>query len=112
MATGNPRKVGGQWQAFQSDGQAVNFDITQNGESITGRASVGDSATGQGNGRVQGDQFIFTIKWDNSESVGEYSGEFNLVGRITGISFDSGRPGPGPLSQAFWCSSKTFAAPV
>jgi hypothetical protein len=35
MATGNPRKVGGQWQAFQSDGQAVNFDITQNGESIT-----------------------------------------------------------------------------
>jgi hypothetical protein len=99
------RNVSGQWQAIQSNGFIVNFNISQQqgASNFTGSAST-TGLTGTGSGRVEGNRFIFTIDWNPGDSVGEYSGTFNLDGRITGISVDLTHP----ESHAFWHSSRTF----
>ncbi|MFJ9115801.1 hypothetical protein [Streptomyces sp. NPDC102394] len=99
--------VHGEWSLHQSNGFKTTFNIQQNGTSLTGSASAAGMA-GTGRGRVQGDSFIFTVDWnpagDEKGPLGEYSGTFNLDGRITGVTVDLNHA----TSQAFWSSDATF----
>jgi len=97
--------VRGNWNAHQSNGFVANFDIhDQKGSAFTGTAShSGGAVRGEGEGSVHGNKFLFSVTWDNG-SIGEYNGEFNSIGRITGVTFDVNHP----ENQATWSSSKTF----
>lgn len=96
--------VGGKWDAHQSNGFVANFDIQQTGTAIRGIGShSGGSVSGTGEGSVHGDQFVFSVRWNNG-TIGEYNGTFNSIGRITGVFLDVNHP----ESQATWASSKTF----
>jgi hypothetical protein len=97
------RDVSGKWNAHQSNGFSVAFNLKQNGESLEGLASTA-GLNGKGLGRVTNDAFLFTVDWTPGDSRGEYSGTFNLEGRITGITVDLHHPS----SFAGWFSEKTF----
>jgi hypothetical protein len=101
------RNVGGQWQIIQAGGLVVDVNIIQQqgAADFTGSAATA-GLNGTGSGRVSGDFFIFTIDWNPGNSRGEYSGTFNLQGRITGITFDLSNPGV----HALWHSARTFPA--
>ena len=96
--------VKGAWEARQSSGHVVSFQIQQSGTEIQGIGShSGGKVTGTGEGSVHGNHFVFTVDWSNG-SIGEYNGTFNSIGRITGVTFDVNHP----QHQATWVSSKTF----
>ncbi|MFJ5779844.1 hypothetical protein [Streptomyces sp. NPDC093094] len=100
--------VGGTWTLHQGTGHQVTFEIQQNGTSLDGEAST-PGMRGKGKGSVAGDRFVYTVDWDptgkGNGPLGEYSGLFNIEGRITGLTVDLNQPG----SQAFWASDRTFA---
>lgn len=100
--------VNGQWTLHQSNmDAAVTFNIDQNGGSLTGSASAPGMA-GTGKGRVQGNGFIYTVDWnpagEKNGPLGEYSGTFNLDGRITGVAVDLNDAS----TSAFWSSDPVF----
>jgi hypothetical protein len=94
--------VSGRWQAKQTNGPLVTFDMQQDGETLHGTAAF-DGNSGTGRGRVAGNGFLFTVDW-NGPSVGEYNGTFGLDGRLTGHTFDLSDP----ASQAGWVSLREF----
>lgn len=95
--------VSGKWDAYQSNGFVTHFDIQQSGTELRGIGNHSGNVNGRGEGSVDGSQFLFTVTWDNG-TIGEYSGTFNKIGRITGVGFDKAHP----ESQATWYSSVTF----
>ena len=99
-------RVAGRWDAHQSNGFHVIFEIGQHpddGQDLVGSATLDDGTTGGGSGRVEGDEFHFRVEWPNG-SVGVYDGRFNAEGVISGVSFDETHP----ESQATWFSGANF----
>ena len=97
--------VSGNWDAHQSNGFIVNFDIQQTGTMLRGVAThSGGSVRGTVEGSVHNNQFRVSVRWNNG-TIGEYNGTFNSTGRITGMTFDGNHPG----SQATWASFQTFS---
>jgi hypothetical protein len=96
--------VSGRWIAYQSTGHEVRFEMQQNGAKFQGLGSFsGGEVNGAGEGRVEDNWFIFTIRWNNG-STGEYSGWFGPDGRITGHTFDVNNP----RVNASWHSQRLF----
>jgi hypothetical protein len=96
--------VSGNWDAHQSNGFVVNFDIQQTNTALQGVAThSGGSVSGTVEGSVHNNQFLVSVRWSN-RTIGEYNGIFNSIGRITGTTFDVNHPG----NQATWASDKTF----
>jgi hypothetical protein len=102
------RNVSGRWQAQQSTGHVLTFDLQQTGTTLTGTASVtpgipGGSA-GTGEGAVSETGFVFTVNWPGSGKA-EYSGSFGPNGRLSGVTFDLDHPSV----NATWFSIRTFS---
>jgi hypothetical protein len=98
--------VSGVWDARQSNGFVATFDLNLRGDQgvFFGTAShSGGSVRGHGEGLITGDDFLFTVTWNNG-TTGEYNGRFNAEGRITGNTFDKNHP----QNSATWSSSRTF----
>jgi hypothetical protein len=87
-----PRLVQGEWTAHEGHQVTLLFTIFQNGGNLTGSAkSLGPPAEDESQsiaGKVTNDAILLTVHWQ-SGAVGEYSGTFNLGGRITGITVDT-----------------------
>lgn len=83
-----PRNVQGTWQAFQSNGFSITFTVFQDGEKLTGSATTSGLSSEDCKGRVTDTDFVFTVPWTPGNSVGEYSGNFNLEGRLVGLTVD------------------------
>lgn len=94
--------VSGRWQAQQTNGFLVTFDLQQDGTGLQGTATAGGNS-GTGRGQVDDTRFLFTVDW-NGPSKGEYNGTFGLDGRLSGHTFDLSNPG----SQAGWVGLKEF----
>jgi len=104
--------VGGQeWEAIQSNGFKVTFNIDQNGTQLSGDADAqlinppspavdGDIEQGS---RVSGNSFLVRVEFSNGFR-GEYSGNFNLDGRLTGHALDLDNV----QLPATWISNKRF----
>ena len=82
------RKVQGSWEGTQANGFTVTFNVFQNGEELTGSASTQGFKSDACTGKVTDNFFVFTVPWDPGDSKGEYSGTFNLEGRIVGTTVD------------------------
>jgi hypothetical protein len=99
--------VNGEWSITQNDGNRPTFVMQQQGANFRGLGSFvdanGNLSNGNGSGFISGNQFVFTIQWDNG-SRGEYSGNFSSSGRLSGVTFDLNNP----RNQGTWVSSKTF----
>jgi len=98
--------VRGNWDAHQSNGFVVNFNIQrQTGTVLEGVAThSGGSVSGTVESSVDGNQFLVSVHWSNG-TIGEYNGTFNSIGRITGMTFDVNHP----KNQATWTSSRPFS---
>ena len=108
--------VDGIWSLVQSNGFVVTVDIAQprdpNGRltdgSLHGAAKIPglfDLPIAETNlaGMLRGDDFEFEADWPN-ETRGQYTGRFDLTGRLSGITFDLANPG----SQATWARMDDF----
>jgi hypothetical protein len=112
--------VSGNWQIVQSNGYKVNVSINQPVEVLEEPPPVGelrlltdgaltgtaDEITPRGTdvsqqnpvtGQLNGDSFEILVDWRNG-TKGQYSGTFDPVGNLTGVTFDVDHPG----SQATW----------
>jgi len=97
--------VGGQWKADQGNKDIISFDIQQTHNELQGSATwptSGAIITGTLNGSVKEGSFLATVNWANGV-VSEYSGVFNISGRLIGINRDSA------YQQTTWVSDKTFS---
>jgi len=102
------RNVSGNWSLHQSNGPTVTFTINPHGLAgssalIDGVAKYSDDS-GIAKGSVTDGSFVYTVSWSKGPK-GEYSGNFNNDGRLTGITFDLHNPG----NQATWFSNKVFS---
>jgi hypothetical protein len=96
--------VSGDWEASQSNGFVVKFDLQQTGMLVRGLASHSrGSVRGMAEGAVRENQFVLSVQWDNG-TIGEYKGTFNVIGCLTGVTFDVNRP----ENQARWLASKIY----
>jgi hypothetical protein len=109
--------VSGSWEIVQSNGYRVALDITQPRETqfgpngpiglladglLTGTA---DEITPKGTdvsrqsltGELLGDSFEIVVDWHNG-SKGQYSGNFDPAGHLSGVTFDVNNP----KAQATW----------
>jgi hypothetical protein len=103
-----PRNVQGTWQAIQANNPVITFTIFQedDGTLIGSASTAGLSATdGTCRGMVTDTSFVFTVPWTPGNSIGEYSGTFNLEDRIVGITVDKNHPN----SIAVWASLRFFS---
>lgn len=105
------RNVQGTWTAHQANGFVLTFNVFQEAfnpttgqAKLTGSASTEGLSTGNCRGFLTNERFVFEVPWDQTDSVGEYSGTFNLFGRIVGLSVDLTHP----ENIAGWSSDKTF----
>ena len=94
--------VDGFWELVQSNHYRVQLNIEQPRDShgqladgkLTGTAQeVTPKGTPQGqtpfqNAQLNGDFFVFSVDWGNG-SIGEYSGTFDLLGHLSGVTFDA-----------------------
>jgi hypothetical protein len=101
------RDVQGTWQAFQSNGFTVTFNVFQDEKGVlTGSASTAGLSADKCTGRVTDTDFLFTVPWTPGDSIGEYSGTFNLENRILGLTVDQNHA----QNIAGWSSKQTFPA--
>jgi hypothetical protein len=102
--------VDGIWELVQSNGFGVQVDIVQSRDAggaladgaLRGAAKELNSAgteLAEANlsGALSGNSFEFTVAWPNG-SEGQYSGSFDAVGHLSGVTFDVAHP----TSQATW----------
>jgi hypothetical protein len=106
--------VSGKWEIVQSNGYRVAVDISQPTESPNGLVTLltdgpltgtADEITPRGtdvshqqlNGQLLGDSFEILIDWHNG-TRGQYSGTFDSVGNLSGVTFDVNNP----TAQATW----------
>jgi hypothetical protein len=105
-----PNNVSGIWDIVQSNGYRVRVNIVQpvdvNGNPQDGGlAGLASEITPKGtdvsdqhlSGSLNGDDFEITVDWHNG-SIGQYSGHFDPVGHLTGVTFDLHNPS----AQATW----------
>lgn len=83
-----------QWTVVQSDGWQIRFDVSQDGNTLVGKAygapgGVPDTMTGVLDGSVDGDQFYMTIYWPDN-SIGKYLGTVSRQGNVEGTKLDEG----------------------
>jgi hypothetical protein len=103
------RNVQGTWTAHQATGHTITFNVFQE-PFVEGKAKLSGSASTSGlsskkcKGVLTNDRFVFTVPWEQNDSVGEYTGTFNLFGRIVGFTVDLTHP----ENIAAWSSEKTF----
>jgi hypothetical protein len=86
--------VQGRWEARQTNGFTVLFDIRPRRPdgSFVGSASHSNGAvTGGGFGSVRDDQFTFQVSWSNG-TEGFYGGTFDAQGFLMGATFDVKHP--------------------
>ena len=96
--------VAGTWTLKQSNGPTVRVSMAQTGANIVGTAAFGGSNGVIVNGRITGRNLVFNVNW-SPRSFGEYNGQINGQGRMTGFTFDRRAPG----SQATWVApSRVF----
>lgn len=100
------RDVQGSWTAFQSNGFTITFNVFQDGETLTGSATTAGLSSNDCTGRVTDTDFLFKVPWSPGNSIGEYSGSFNLDGRIVGLTVDLNHAG----TVAGWSSQQLFPA--
>jgi hypothetical protein len=97
--------VDGAWILVQSNGFRVEVDIAQARDSngnladgaLHGSAQVIGGAEANLSGRLSGDSLEFGVDWPNG-TVGQYSGNFDAGGNLSGVTFDLANP----TSQATW----------
>jgi hypothetical protein len=101
--------VDGIWDLVQSNGFTVRVDIVQprgpggltDGELHGAAKQVGaggvDLAEANLSGALSGNSFEFVVAWPNG-SKGQYSGNFDAGGNLSGVTFDIAHP----ESQATW----------
>ena len=98
-------RVAGKWVAHQDNGFDVTFDIQQSGPQLKGSASHSNgTVTGQGEGLVVGDNFSYTVQWNN-RTRGRYTGTLGDDGRLSGETVDEQHAG----SRAGWATDRTFS---
>lgn len=103
--------VRGDHQLHQSNGAVVHLRLEQaipqrdlaEAERLRGTAQAGTMRSTEVSGTTRGDELFLVITW-NQGAVGEYHGRFNLVGRLTGVTFDR----TAPTSQATWFIDRDF----
>lgn len=101
------RNVQGSWEAFQSNGFTVTFNVFQKADgTLTGSANTSGLSSEKCTGKVTDTDFLFTVPWTPGNSIGVYSGNFNLENRIVGITFDENHA----QNIAGWNSKITFPA--
>ena len=100
------KDVHGTWLATQANHFIISFTVFQKPDgTLTGSASTtGLSAVDNCTGMVSDTSFVFTVPWSPGDSVGEYSGTFNLEGRIVGLTVDKTHA----QNIAAWVSQRTF----
>lgn len=94
--------ISGTWTFFQGAATGK-VDFTLDGNKITGSAESGGVVSNNVTGFVHGESIVFTVPWNNG-SKGEYTGVFNLYGRICGWAIDLEHA----HSQAVWFSNELF----
>jgi hypothetical protein len=99
-----PKNVEGTWDVIVANGANVRFNLLQkpDGE-LSGSADSDGTFTEDCTGQVTDTDFLFTVTW-SPESVKEYSGRFNLVGRLGGSAVDLKRFD----TMTAWTSDKMF----
>ena len=80
------------WTVVQSDGWRMRLDVSQDGNTLIGKAHgtrSRDSATMTGmlNGSIDGDELYMTIYWSNN-SIGKYLGTVSEQGHVEGTSIE------------------------
>lgn len=117
-------KVAGSW-SVQQGSTVVNFDITQKGNIIAGKANYtiparetkflgvttvgGDTSIHYGDvdGTVIGDNYTVHVYWD-THNVGVYTGTISPGGRIEGTAYDKAHP----ATTVQWYSKINMACPA
>ena len=118
----------GPWVADQGNGFRVTFTLTQspfiskqgipptgaspgvptqfddNRATLKGSARTTGLSTGKCHGVLTDNSFVITVPWDQTDSVGEYSGTFNAIDKIVGVSVDTTHPG----NVTPWVSESAF----
>ena len=97
--------VRGDWIAHQSNGFDVHFNLSQNGDSLSGSATVtpGGNPSDRVSGEVVGNDFHVVVFWRGGPT-GDYAGTFGSDTRLRGLTFDVNNH----QSQASWFSDKQF----
>jgi hypothetical protein len=97
--------VSGQWELRQSNGFDVVFDIVQSQSGhLHGSGRVVGGMEANGEGRLDGNSFVFTVDWNNNGRGGQYSGRFGPGGFLSGTTVDLDNPSSG----ATWASKEPF----
>lgn len=102
--------VDGIWELVQSNGFRVRVDIAQPRDLGGGLADGGlhgaakelnssgaELAEANLSGALNGNSFEFIVAWPNG-SEGQYTGNFDAGGNLSGVTFDVAHP----TSQATW----------
>jgi hypothetical protein len=98
--------VEGQWDAQQTNGFMVHFDIgprRPDGAFAATANHSNDTVRGAGFGMVDQHQFTVTLKWSNN-TEGVYTAAFDDQGVLRGATFDK----KNPAVFAGWHSLVTF----
>lgn len=99
------RNVQGSWQAFQANGFTINFNVFQAADgTLSGTANTTGLSADKCTGKVTDTDFLFSAPWSPGDSVGVYSGTFNLEDRIVGFTVDANHA----ENIAAWSSKITF----
>jgi hypothetical protein len=89
----------------------ITFTIFQRDDgTLVGSASTAGLSAPDGTctGMVTDRSFVFTVPWTPGDSIGEYSGTFNLEDRLVGFTVDKNH-----LSNvAAWASKRLFLLSV
>jgi hypothetical protein len=90
------RDINGQWRITQSNGFELMFDIVQERDgTLRGSGEIIGGKVANGRGRLDGDQFTFTVDWNNNGKGGRYTGSFDGRGRLSGTTVDLDHPSSG-----------------
>lgn len=90
------RNINGQWRITQSNGFELMFDIVQEPDgTLRGSGEIIGGRVANARGRLDGDQFTYTVDWNNNGKGGRYTGSFDSRGRLSGITVDLENPSSG-----------------
>jgi hypothetical protein len=97
--------VTGEWNAHQSNGFDVHFNIrpTQGDFTVLDVEASYSGGFAQGRGEVSGDSFWAEVDWE-AGPVGRYEGRFERDGTLSGQTHDR----TNPSSTADWSADRGF----
>jgi hypothetical protein len=99
--------VSGSWMVRQSNGSAMQVELTQSGTTLSGEAKnyPGGYDWVNVSGSILGNDFYLRVRWNVAgTSIGVYRGKVGAGGRLNGTTYDEAKPS----EKATWVSERAM----